>query len=173
MKKEKLSAYYSLLALPGVLFVTGIVLLLNPDSASTLLCRLLGVVVFLVGVGCAISAVARREALVWKVLGTLVCLNLGIWLMRNPMALAAAGGLVVGALLVIRGIQELKTYGGWAVALIVLGVMLVLLPMTTSRVVFSLCGLVMMAAGAAMAVSRLRRARLEDGGDDPSIIDAL
>ncbi len=53
------------------------------------------------------------------------------------------------------------------------GLILLLLPMTTSRLVFSLCGLVVLGLGIVMLLERLRLRRLLDEGDDPDIIDAL
>ena len=58
----------------------------------------------------------------------------------------------------------------------IVGVVLVVLPMTTSRLVFSLCGLVVLVTGIAMFLDRLKgRNRLEGPGEpeDPNIIDAL
>ena len=56
------------------------------------------------------------------------------------------------------------------VVVTLLGAILVLMPMTASRLVFSLCGLVVTVVGIVMLLDRLRKPRLKDGGD---IIDAL
>ena len=59
-----------------------------------------------------------------------------------------------------------------AVLTAVLGLMLILLPMTASRVVFSLCGVAILAVGGGMLAERIWEKRnWED--DDPNIIDAL
>ena len=111
-------------------------------------------------------------------LGALACLVVGVWLLKNPLLLAAGIGRLVGILLLIRGIQDLlsSNYGrGKVLSLItaLLGLVLILLPMTTSRVVFSLCGLVVLVVGITMLIDRLRLRRLMGGDDDPNIIDAL
>ena len=54
-----------------------------------------------------------------------------------------------------------------------IGAILILLPMTTSRVVFSICGLVVLLIGIVMLVDRIRKRRLLEPKDDPNIIDAL
>ena len=54
----------------------------------------------------------------------------------------------------------------------VMGLMLILLPMTASRMVFSLCGVVLLVVGGGMLAERIwEKKNWED--DDPNIIDAL
>lgn len=175
MKKQDILQYISLLAAPTALWIVGIILLVHPDSAAALISRVLGWGLFLVGIGCGLSAIFRPGSTAIKIIGAIVFLCIGSWLIRNPLALAAMAGVVVGILLVIKGAQELfRGFGrGWSVVEMVLGVMLALLPLTTSRLVFSLCGLVMTVAGILMTVDRIRRARLDSGDNDPNIIDAL
>ena len=56
--------------------------------------------------------------------------------------------------------------------LIVTAVALVLSPMTLSRLVFALCGLVVLFIGVGMLVDRLKQRKRLSGGDS-NIIDAL
>ena len=58
------------------------------------------------------------------------------------------------------------------VILLVAAVLLVLSPMTLSRLVFSVCGLVVLVMGVWMLVNRIREGNYLDKGDD-NIIDAL
>ena len=53
------------------------------------------------------------------------------------------------------------------------GVVLVLSPMTASRLMFALCGIVLIAVGAGLIWDRFRYRKLDSGDDDPNIIDAL
>ena len=53
------------------------------------------------------------------------------------------------------------------------GVVLILLPMTTSRLMFSLCGLVVLIIGIVMLLDRLRDRKRLNEPEDPNIIDAL
>ena len=178
MKKHDIGAWISLLASPVALIVLGLVLLFRPDSASALVAAVLGWCLTAAGICLAVAAFATREGTAPKVLGALACLAVGVWLLKNPLLLAAGIGRLVGILLLIRGIQDLlsSNYGrGKVLSLItaLLGLVLILLPMTTSRVVFSLCGLVVLVVGITMLIDRLRLRRLMGGDDDPNIIDAL
>lgn len=163
------------LAPPAAVIVCGLILLISPDTASGLVGKILGWGLILGGAGFAVSAVALQGGTAGKVLLALVCLALGTWLLRNPMALAKGLGRFLGLVLAIRGIQDLirSSYAQAKVlsaAIAGLGLVLILLPMTTSRVVFSLCGAVVLVLGIGMLVNRLRE---NPSDDDPNIIDAL
>ena len=103
---------------------------------------------------------------------------MGGWLTNNPLALAAWVGRFVGILLVVDGIQDiihLKNQGQrFALSLIVtvVGAVLILLPMTTTRLVFSLCGGVVLIIGIVMLLDRLKGRKQLNSGDS-NIIDAL
>lgn len=174
-KKDELISLVRLCASPVGLMALGAALLLFPDSASSLVAQILGWCMVLAGILFLVSAVVSRDGLLWRVLGALICLATGVWLIRSPLALAKGMGRLVGILLAVHGIQDLaladmRGERVLAVVSLVVGVVLVLLPMTTSRLVFSLCGLVVLLMGLGMLVERLRRRREED---DPNIIDAL
>lgn len=177
MKKEKLFSLVSLLWAPVALMVLGAVLLFNPDSASALVSKLLGWLLTLVGIGFGISAVAGETGRVGKGITAVALVLIGGWLTKNPLALAAWLGRIVGILLVVDGVQDilrLKKEGQrFALPLIVtvVGAILVLLPMTTTRLVFSLCGGVVLVIGVVMFLDRLRGSKRLNSGDD--IIDAL
>ena len=174
MKNSPFLSLVRRIAVPVAVMVFGLILLVNPDSASGLLGRLLGWCLVLGGL-CFLGGALTGGGTAGKVLSGLVCLALGFWLLRNPMALARGVGRFLGILLAIRGVQECvrsasgggKALGGIMAAL---GAVLILLPMTTSRLVFSLCGGAVLAVGVGMLINRLREDR---GGDDPNIIDAL
>lgn len=173
MKNRKLKGLLSLYAAPAVLCVLGLCLLLRPDSASALIARVLGWGLFALGVGCGISAIFGHGGTAVKILGTLVFLGLGGWLIRNPLALANAGGQFIGVLLITEGGQRVFRYGdkGWGLITIAAGAVLVFLPMIASRLVFSICGAVLLVVGVLMFIGRFHRCRLESGNDDPNIID--
>lgn len=165
-------------ASPVALIVLGAVLLLFPDSASVLVAKVLGWGMLIVGIVFAVSAIASPGGTAGKVLCAVVCLAVGGWLVNNPLILAKGVGRFVGILLAIRGVQDIfQSVSGQgkllAVITAALGAVLILLPMTTSRVVFSICGLVVLLIGVAMLVDRIRSRRLMEPGDDPKIIDAL
>lgn len=176
-KNDILSLLYQLL-FPVLLIVLGAVLLINPDSASVLVAKILGWVLLLAGIGCGVAALTTHTGTAGKVLSALVCLALGSWLLKNPLNLAAGIGRFIGILLLVRGIRDILNSSrreGKILALVtaVAGVVLILLPMTTSRLVFSLCGLVVLIIGIVMLLDRLRDRKRLNEPEDPNIIDAL
>ena len=59
-----------------------------------------------------------------------------------------------------------------AVVTALVGVMLIFLPLTASRMVFSVCGIVVLVVGGGMLWERIWERKFMEG-DDPNIIDAL
>ena len=57
--------------------------------------------------------------------------------------------------------------------LLIVTSILILLPMTASRLVFTLCGIAVLVIGGVMLLDRIRGRRWLHEGDDPNIIDAL
>lgn len=177
-KRDYLSLLY-LLASPVLLIVLGLILIISPDTASALIARVLGWVVILVGIGIGVAAIFDRNGAVFKGLAAVGCVTVGGFLMRNPLILAAGIGRVLGILLILRGGRDffLSRRGGHgqllAIITTIVGVVLAVLPMTTSRLVFSACGVVVLLIGGAMLLQRLRERKYLDDGGDSNIIDAL
>lgn len=174
--KDFLSLAYQL-ASPVALILLGAILLFSPDTAAVLISRLIGWGFFAVGIGFGIAALVSRGGDVGKIVGALCCIAAGSFLMRNPLWLARGVGRVLGIFLMIRGGRDFfqsRLTEGKVLSLVcaVLGAVLVVLPMTVSRWVFSLCGLVMTIVGVVMLLERLKERKYLDGGKD-DIIDAL
>ena len=177
MKKHQISEFVSRFATPVVLIVLGLVLIFCPDTASALISKVVGWGLLMAGIVVAVAMVVDSNWSVSKVLTVLTLVILGRWLMTHPLAWAAWGGRIIGLLLLLRGIrdftQSVFTQGKvLSVVTAVLGLMLILLPMTASRMVFSLCGVAILAVGGGMLAERIwEKKNWED--DDPNIIDAL
>ena len=177
MNKDKLFPYVRLLWAPVALIVLGAVLLFNPDSASALISKVLGGLLTLIGIAFGIGAIAEEKGRMRSVITCLVLVVAGGWLTRNPLALAAWFGRIVGVLLLINGFQDMHNLRsmGRRFALpglvTLVGVVLILLPMTTTRLVFALCGIVVLVLGIIMLLDRLHSKRLNGG--DSNIVDAL
>jgi len=177
-KRDVLSLVYQL-ASPVALILLGLVLIIRPDAASALVARLLGWGMLLAGIGIGVAAIFSRSGQIGKGLISVGCVTTGGFLMRNPLVLAAGIGRLLGILLILRGGRDVmlsRRYGYGrvlAIATTVVGVVLTVLPLTTSRLVFSLCGVAVLGIGAAMLVDRLKNRRYLDDGGDPNIIDAL
>ena len=175
-KKDVLSLAY-LLGSPAALILLGLILLFSPDTAAVLISRLIGWGFFAVGIGLGIAALVNKGGDVGKIIGAVCCIAAGSFLMNNPLWLARGVGRVLGILLMIRGGRDFfqsRLTEGKILSLVcaVLGVVLVVLPMTVSRWVFSLCGLVMTIVGVVMLLERLKERKFLDSGDS-NIIDAL
>lgn len=177
MNKDKLFSYIRLLWAPAALMLLGVILLFNPDSASVLISKLLGSLLILIGIGFGIAAITGDQGKVSKGITAVILAVAGGWLTRNPLALAAWFGRIVGIILLLNGIQDMRSMRamGKRFALpglvTLVGLILILLPMTTTRLVFSVCGVVVLILGGIMLLDRLRSKRL-DSGDD-KIVDAL
>ena len=177
MKKQEIFDLMYQLAAPVALMLVGLVLIFAPDTASVLISRLLGWCLTLAGIFTGIWAIFSGNKVGKGIMAVgLVCI--GGFLSANPLVLAAFIGRIIGVLIALRGLRELflcRSRGhGQTLALVltVAGIVLILLPLTTSRIVFSLCGAVVLVLGVLMLLDRLKDVRrLPKGKDD--IIDAL
>ena len=179
MKKQDVLSLLNLLLVPIVLVLLGIVLVLNPDAASAMIAGVIGYLFIAAAVIGGIAAFVSSQGKIGKGLFSIALAVIGGWLVRNPLVLAAWIGRFVGVLVLINSLPDLiyAHKQGRRILLHLLsalaGVVLILLPMTTSRLIFSLCGAVVLVIGAAMFFDRIRGRRWLNPGDDPNIIDAL
>lgn len=178
MKKQDILPLVKMLLAPVLVIVLGLILIVNPDSASALISKILGWVIILVGIAFGLSAIFNESGRIGKAICAVALAVVGGWLVQNPLALAAWIGRIIGVLLVIDGVEdiiELRRQGAsflLPLIITIVGAVLILMPMTTSRVVFSLCGVVVLLIGIGMLIERLKgKKRLNGPKDD--IIDAL
>lgn len=179
MKQSEFSGKLPLLLAPLVLILLGLVLAVNPDSASALIAKCIGWGMAFAGVCCGFAALASSRGRAGKVLAAIALAAAGGWLVKNPLALAAWIGRFIGILLLINGVSDFgaaRRVGmrpGFSLISALLGVLLIVLPMTASRLLFRLVGLVVTGVGVAMLISRLRDNPRLNEPEDPNIIDAL
>ena len=171
MKKETIRQLLDQFGMSLTMILLGLILLLVPDSAAVIIAYLTAGILLLAGIVFGMGALLDRQ--ISKGIWAMVCLSVGGSLLGNPLLLARDLGRFLGILLAIEGGSCLRkgsrTFG---TVILVAAAVLVLSPMSLSRLVFSLCGLVVLVLGAAMLVSRLREHRYLPKGDD-NIIDAL
>ena len=166
-------------AAPVSLLLLGLILTFSPDSATTLLVQILGWLLIAGAAAFAVTAVAVPGGTVSKVIGAVICGVSGLWMVSNPLSLAAWLGRIIGFLLLIQGVQNIiyqKTLRNTIflpVLTAVVGAVLVVLPMTTSRLVFTIAGIVVLIIGTLMLVDRIRHPSALQEPEDPNIIDAL
>lgn len=179
MKKEELFAKIQLLLTPVLIIVLGLVLVFCPDSASALIAKILSWILGLIAIGFGISALLNAQGRAGKVVGAIVCAVIGGWLGNNPLVLAAWFGRIIGIVLILDGVQDMgnnrRQGRRFLLPLLVtaMGAVLVLMPMTASRLLFALCGIVVLAIGVVMLLDRLKGRRQLPYSGDSDIIDAL
>lgn len=177
MKKTNIAALIEVYAIPVVLMVLGVILLVNPDSASIVVARVLSWILNAAGIGYGIYAVlGSAKGRTARIATAVFCLILGCVLLVNPLILARNIGRVLGILLAVEGFQILhKDSGSHVLGMLTLvgAVVLLTAPLAASRLVFSLCGLILLGIGTAQLLDRKRRAKLREKNEKPDIIDAL
>ena len=177
MKKSDAATLGKLLLTPVLMIILGIALILRPDSASALVGKILGWVFILAGVAMAVESLAVRDISTGRVLFSVVALALGVWLIRNPLRLAAALGRIAGLVILLRSIQDIINATRWkcgmkyALLSGIIGALLILLPMTSSRAIWVILGILVTVVGILTAVDRVKFGRGLPSGDD-NIIDA-
>lgn len=164
-----------------LMILCGVILVLKPDTASALLSAVAGWALIAVGVAVLIWGFTGSSG-GSVVTGTVLLLS-GAWLHRNPLMIASVLGFVVGFLVLRQGlramkdVQRSKRNGGlWipgavlAVIEALIGVRLMLSPLSISRFVLSIGGIALIVLGACNLVAHYRSTRYipEAGG----IIDA-
>lgn len=196
--RERIGRILSSVRLSSVILILiGAVLLLRPDAGARALTLVVGwILVIAGGVGLG-SALLARMTLGYGAMGSsLMMLLLGILIVSRPMMLASLFGVVIGAYLIFSGLGSLGDAGRlrangqswvlgmiWGGASVVVGVYLILSPMTSSRFVMMIAGLAMIACGVGSIVTHVRltkfleeqerafRPRNDFGIDDDDIID--
>ena len=175
MKKKNLKTLAKLLLTPLLMILLGVVLMVRPDSASALVGKIAGWILIFLGGGMILDTMLSRIDMPGKVLFAAAALAAGVWLVRNPLRLAAAIGRIAGLLILVRGVQDMINASRWkcgyryAILSTVVGAVLILLPMTTSRIVVVLLGILVTVLGVLMARDRLKIGKLLPDGEQ--IID--
>ena len=179
MKKQDILSLLQLLLAPVLLVLLGLILLVNPDAASAMISRIIGYAFILAATGTGLTAVFSSTGKIPKGILAVMLAVFGGWLVANPLMLAAWIGRFLGVLILINSIPDLihaRKQGrkvGFDLIAALVGGALILLPLTASRLVFSLCGGIVLIIGILMFLERIRGRRWLTEGDDPNIIDAL
>lgn len=184
MTKEHILYWLKKLLAPALTVVLGLILVCNPDSATWLIARFLGWVLALGAAGIAAWAMLglpmKRTS---RLFGAAAVLLVGLWMLGNPLVLAKFVGRVLGLTLMIQGARDIHLsirYNRGVVKLApglilagataAVGLILLLLPLTTSRIVFTVLGAILIGLGAGEIYDRIKGRPGLDAGD-PDIID--
>lgn len=179
MKQNTPLGRFQIFLAPVLLILLGLVLMVNPDSASALIARLLGGLLALLGIFFGVSALISPYGRPGKVIAAIVLAVLGGTLANNPLILAAWIGRFIGILLLVNALSDFfatRDTGfrpGFSLVTAIIGLVLILLPLTASRLLFFLCGAVVALVGAVMFYTRLKGNQYPRDPQDPNIIDAL
>lgn len=175
MKQQKWFDYVKIFLSPVLLVVLGIILIVNPDSAAALVAKVLAWALVLVGTGLGLkNLLGSEDRRIGQIVAAAICLIVGLWMLSNPLVLAKSIGRVLGLFIFLQAADFRDRGRGISLvslAAAILGLILFLVPMTTSRILFTVVGIVVLVIGVTELVSRLRARKLLDGGDDPDIID--
>ena len=150
-----------------LMILCGAVLALKPDAATALISVVLGWGLIAIGVGCLIAGFTGDGF--GPIFTGALALLWGSWLHRNPLVIASFLGTVLGILVLTQGwkgmreVHRRRRIGGfWVLTAVVpvveflVGIRLIFSPMSASRMVLSICGIVMVICGICSLVSRYR-----------------
>lgn len=165
-----------------LMIVCGAILAVNPDSASVLISVVVGWLVIAVGVALLITGFVGGKN-VGSILKGALCLVGGAWLHRHPLMIASVLGFVLGILVLYQGVNALngvlgirRSGGVWipgavlAALELLVGLRLLLSPLSVSRLVLSVAGIIMVVCGACSLVAYSKSTKYIRGSSN--IIDA-
>lgn len=176
MKNANWMNWISKLVIPGALALLGLCLVVAPDWAAALASKVLGWVLIAWGVLVAIRTITGQPRnRTWGVVVTAALLAVGIYLSKNPLAVAAGFGKVIGIYLILRsGISMLEDgkFNILAGITLLAGVFLLVFPLSLSRLVIRICGGILLLVNGGNILMLLRMQKIPGAKDDPDIIDA-
>lgn len=164
-----------------LMILCGVILAMMPDAATALISVVLGWGLIVIGVASLISGFTGSGG--GSIATGAVLLILGAWLHRHPLVIASFLGTVLGILVLSqgwRGMREVhrrrRSGGFWFLSAVIpvveflVGIRLILSPMSVSRLVLSICGVIMAVCGIINLVTRYKNTRYIPEYD--GIIDA-
>jgi vacuolar-type H+-ATPase subunit I/STV1 len=111
MKKNSVFDMLYQLASPIAVTVLGLLLVVNPDSASILIARILGWGLTVVGIGFGVAALIDPDRRTRKAVTAVLFACAGGVLSAKPLLLAAWIGRFIGLLIALRGGRDLLISG--------------------------------------------------------------
>lgn len=185
-RKIVIPTLLNLAGIPLILIAVGLILIISPDSATSLISKVLGWVLIVYGVFFGISSfMSLRSKRMAMMLYGIICLFIGTWLVRNPLVLAQGIGKFLGVLLGLRGVNGIfdalnaRKRGGSFITGLVLGALtlaaglwMMLSPMSPSRILMTVVGIVFVAIGIANLVNVRGEVKALVSGEDSGIVDA-
>ena len=173
MNWNKLKSYLILCKGQLIMLLIGAVLTFWADSAVELVTKVAAWILIVTGVYNVFKAASRRED-VYFWIRTAVFLALGLFLLTNPMAVSRLLGRIVGVLLVIQGVKDLRGAVSRPLSIVTLigGIVLFVLPVTMTNALLTLLGVVLMVVGGIHLLNKIFHTRKLSSGKDTNIVDA-
>ena len=79
MKKQDILSYIRLFLAPVLVMLLGLILIVNPDSATALISKIMGTIIILIGVGFGIGAIFEAKGRTAKAIAAVVLAIVGGW----------------------------------------------------------------------------------------------
>ncbi len=86
----------------------GIVLILYPETVPLMVCKVIGIFLLIMGGSSLISNLISSEKGTLHLIGCLIILVLGLWFFFRPVTVLSLIPIVMGIILIIHGLQDLK-----------------------------------------------------------------
>lgn len=186
MNRKNLRDYMELLGAPLLLAVLGLIMAISPDFASGLVGKLIGWLAIAAGALMLLTMLISSGPVgTGGAIRAVLLALLGLTIVRHPQLIAKFLGLILAFVLSGAGLKQMrfaraKREAGFGSAaellfsllILAAGVVLFFVPLTASRVIFRVCGLVLLAVGTLRVLLRLRSTRFIEQGSDKRIIDA-
>ena len=182
MKKFDLRNLMRLQGGAVLMILCGGILAVFPDSASVLISAVLGWLLIVVGVMMLLAGILGGIAAMTIIQGAVLIMT-GAWLHRHPLMIASVLGIILGLTALSQGWKKgkramgRKMYGrfwiwdaGMAALELLAGLVLILTPLSLSRAVVTVAGIVMVVCGVLDLLSSRKNGA--DPGSYSNIIDA-
>lgn len=141
--------------------VLGIILFLYTEQATSLFCKLLAVVLIIMGAAHLITYFTDRVGNNLRLIGGIIVLLLGLWIFINPRIIINLIPAVIGAILFLHGVEDLRlameakndSSSGWisclvlAIVNLVIGVLLIVKAFEAAQIAFKLIGIALVYDG--------------------------
>lgn len=159
---------------PCLTVLLGLILIFRPDSVTSVIGSIIGLVILAVGTVLLISFFRGYHKDGLRLAAAVILMVLGLSVVRSPLSLVSQLGRFIGILLVLQSVRELigEVPMGNKLTCIVTGIagaVLMLVPMSGSRLVLAVCGIAVLGAGIGMLTMTYRLQRT--GGPKERIID--
>lgn len=160
---------------PGLTVLLGLILMIRPASIAAVLAGAVGYLLALVGAWLLLSFFFGSDKSYIKLIAAVILLPIGYSVIQDPMTLVSRITRFVGVILLLQSLRSYFEQSSpyrkpFSVATCIIGLVLLVMPGTVSRLVFVACGVVLLIIGAGM-VLEVKKYSAPTGADD-DIIDA-